>query len=228
VAVAPATRHLGLDLGGTNIKWVVLEHEAYEWRVLDRGRQPTPDGGPPAVLARMAAMGKDAMAAWSRISSVGIGVPGLYYPESGATRFLVNMEGDWDGAPVQPYVGRSLGVPAVLINDARAFGLAELRLGAGRGASSMVGFVLGTGVGAVIAVDGDVHQGHDGTAGELGHMTIDPAGPSCNCGNNGCLEAFVRADRLAEACGTNTAAEAEERARAGDTRAREGLDRVAR
>jgi glucokinase len=91
-----------------------------------------------------------------------------------------------------------------------------------------VGFVLGTGVGAVIAVDGDVHQGHDGTAGELGHMTIDPDGPSCNCGNNGCLEAFVRADRLAEACGTDTAAEAEERARAGDARASEGLARVAR
>ena len=60
----------------------------------------------------------------------------------------------------------------------------------------------------MIAVDGKVHQGHDGTAGEVGHQTIDPDGPSCNCGNHGCLEAFARADRIAEACGTATAEEA--------------------
>ena len=94
-------------------------------------------------------------------------------------------------------VGDALGVPAALINDARAFGLAELRLGAGRGASSMVGLTLGTGVGGVIAVDGRVHQGHDGTAGEIGHQTIEPDGPWCGCGNRGCLEAFARADQIA-------------------------------
>ena len=90
----------------------------------------------------------------------------------------------------------------------------------------MVGFTLGTGVGGVIAIDGKVHQGHDGTAGELGHQTIDPDGPSCNCGNHGCLEAFARADRIAEACGTATAEEAVERARNGDAAALAGLRRV--
>jgi len=125
-------------------------------------------------------------------------------------------------------VAAALGVPVALINDARAFGLAELRLGAGRGASSMVGLTLGTGIGGVIAVDGKVHQGHEGTAGEIGHQTIDPDGPSCNCGNHGCLEAFARADRIAEACGTATAAEAVERARAGDQAAIDGLERVGR
>jgi len=121
-----------------------------------------------------------------------------------------------------------LGLPVALINDARAFGLAELRLGAGRGASSLVGLTLGTGVGGVIAVDGKVHQGHDGTAGEIGHQTIDPDGPDCNCGNHGCLEAFARADRLAEACGTATAEDAVERARNGDAAALEGLRRIGR
>ena len=101
-------------------------------------------------------------------------MPGLYDPATGTTRFLVNVPGDWAGRPVAGPVGAALGLPAVLINDARAFGLAELRLGAGRGASSMVGLTLGTGVGGVIAVDGRVHQGHDGTAGELGHQTIEP------------------------------------------------------
>ena len=92
----------------------------------------------------------------------------------------------------------------------------------------MVGLTLGTGVGGVIAVDGRVHQGHDGTAGEVGHQTIDPDGPSCGCGNYGCLEAFARADRLAEACGTATAEEAVTKARAGDERALAGLARVGR
>jgi glucokinase len=140
----------------------------------------------------------------------------------------VNVPGPWDGYPVAGPVGQALGVPVALINDARAFGLAELRLGAARGATSMVGLTLGTGVGGVIAVDGKVHQGHDGTAGEVGHQTIDPDGPSCNCGNHGCLEAFCRADRIAEACGTATAEEAVERARGGDAAALEGLRRVGR
>ena len=137
------------------------------------------------------------MAAWPGVVSAGVGVPGLYDPEAGTTRFLVNVPGAWAGRPVAGPVAARLGVPAFLINDARAFGLAELRLGAGRGAGSMVGLTLGTGVGGVIAVDGRVHQGHDGTAGEVGHQTIDPDGPPCGCGNHGCLEAFARADRIA-------------------------------
>jgi glucokinase len=125
-------------------------------------------------------------------------------------------------------VSAATGLPAFLVNDARAFGLAELRLGAGRGASTMAGLTLGTGVGGVIAVDGRVHQGHDGTAGELGHQTIEPDGPPCGCGNRGCLEALARADRIALACGTSTAEAAVAAARAGDQRAIEGLRVIGR
>ena len=125
--------------------------------------------------------------------------------------------------PVAGPVARRSALPAFLINDARAFGLAELRLGAGRGASSMVGLTLGTGVGGVIADRRPGPPGHDGTAGELGHQTIDPDGPWCGCGNRGCLEAFARADQIAAACGTATAEEAVARGpgrrRAGDSRA---------
>jgi glucokinase len=119
-------------------------------------------------------------------------------------------------------------LPTTLINDARAFGLAELRLGAARGASTMVGLTLGTGVGGVVAIHGRVHLGHDDTAGEVGHQTIDPDGPVCRCGNRGCLEALARADRLAEACGTTTVDEAVARARAGDPRALDGFAAVGR
>jgi glucokinase len=224
-----ATRHLGLDLGGTNIKWVVVEHDGGDWRVLERDRVATPRAeGPDAVVPRLAAVGAEAIAHSPGVASVGIGVPGLYDPVAGTTRFLVNFPGSWDGTPMAGPIGDALGLRAFLINDARAFGLAELRLGAGRGASSMIGLTLGTGVGGVIVVDGHVHQGHDGTAGEIGHQTIEPDGPWCNCGNRGCLEAFVRADRIAEACGTVTAEEAVARARAGDVRATEGLAEVAR
>lgn len=225
----PASRHLGLDLGGTNIKWAVVERDGDEWRTLDHDHVATPArGGPREVVAELARVGKEAVAKWPGVESVGVGVPGLYYPASGATRFLINVPGDWDGVPVAAEVGGALGLPAHLINDARAFGLAELRLGAGRGARSMVGLTLGTGIGGVICIDGDVVQGHDGTAGELGHQTIDPDGPPCHCGNNGCLEAFTRADRLAAACGTATAEEAVERAHAGDEAALAGLAVVGR
>jgi glucokinase len=222
-------RHLGLDLGGTNIKVVVLEHDADGWRVLHRDQVATPAAdGPDRVVARLAEVGAEAIGRCPGVSSVGIGIPGLYDPVAGTTRFLVNIPGAWAGHPVAGPVAQALACPAALINDARAFGLAELRLGAARGAASMVGLTLGTGVGGVIAIDGRVHQGHDGTGGELGHQTLDPEGPTCGCGNRGCLEAYARADRIAEACGAATVEEAMARARSGDVEALSGFERVGR
>ncbi len=229
--------HLGIDLGVTNLKWAALEWaqgdqaagDTGDWRTVDRGQIPTDAGeGPDAVVGRLAGIGRMALERWPAILSVGIGVPGLYDPIAGTTRFLVNMPGDWAGRPVAAPVEAALGVPVALINDARAFGLAELRLGAGRGVGSLIGLTLGTGVGGVVAVDGHVLEGHDGTAGELGHQTIDPDGPWCNCGNRGCLEAYARADQIAAACGTATVEAAATAARAGDERALAGLAEVGR
>lgn len=223
------SRHLGLDLGATNTKWVVAERSRGDWRTTDRGTVRTVAAdGPAGVVAMLVHVGRRAIEAWPDVSSVGIGVPGLYDPAAGATRFLVNMPGDWDGVAVAPPVAAALGLPTALINDARAFGLAELRLGAGRGVGTIVGLTLGTGVGGVIAIDGRVHQGHDGTAGEVGHQTIDPDGPWCGCGNRGCLEAYARADQIAAACGTATAEEAVRAAERGEARAIEGLAQIGR
>ena len=202
-----ATRHLGLDLGATNLKWAVVEHADGAWTTVARDQVPTrvladPAGVPAMVVGQLGEVARGAIASWGPVASVGIGVPGLYDPVAGSTRFLPNIPGPWAGQPVAGPVAEATGVPAFLINDARAFGLAELRLGAGRGASSMVGLTLGTGVGGVFAVDGRVNLGHDGTAGELGHQTIDPDGPWCTCGNRGCMEAYARADQIAAACGT--------------------------
>ncbi len=223
------TRHLGLDLGATNLMWAVVARDGDAWEALDRGQVPTDiAGGPDAVVAQLASVGRAAIERWPGVATAGIGVPGLYDPADGSTRFLVNVPGEWAGRPVAAPVGAAIGVPTVLVNDARAFGLAELRLGAGRGARSIVGLTLGTGIGGVVAIDGTVIQGHDGTAGELGHQTIDPNGPMCGCGNRGCLEAHARADRIAAACGTETAEAAVEAARAGDARAVAGLEEIGR
>ena len=229
----PGTRHVGLDMGATNLKWAVVEHADGTWSTLAHGQVPTrlvpdPEAVPDAVVAQLAEVAVAAIAAWGPVVSVGVGIAGLYDPIAGTARFLPNVPGPWAGHPVAGPVARAAGVPVFLVNDARAFGLAELRLGAGRGASSMVGLTLGTGVGGVIAVGGRVHQGHDGTAGELGHQTIDPDGPWCGCGNRGCVEAYARADQIAAACGTATAEEAVRAAQAGDAQARAGLADVGR
>jgi glucokinase len=218
-----SSAHLGLDLGGTNVKWVVVATHDQGWHVLDRGGLPTPEGEPDAIVSRLAALAGEAVVRCPGVSTVGVGVPGLYDPATGMTRFLPNLRGDWAGRPVAATVGDAVGLPAHLINDARAFGLAELRLGAGREVASMLGLTLGTGVGGVVALDGNVLQGHDGTAGEIGHQTIEPDGPWCGCGNRGCLESFVRADQIAAAAGAPSAEAAISRARAGDVRAQAGI-----
>jgi glucokinase len=178
-------RNLGLDLGGTRIKWVVLENGEVTLRGEAETRAPE---GPDAVIERLIAAGRDA----GHVDTVGIGVPGLFDDATGSTTFLVNVPGDWDGRPVAGPVGDALGAPARLINDARAFALAEWTLGAARGCDTAAFFVVGTGVGGGVVVGGAPHEGREGRAGELGHFTIHPDGPPCNCGNNGCVEAFVR------------------------------------
>jgi glucokinase len=229
----PTGRHLGLDLGATNLKWAVVEHGGGSWSTLAHDQVPTrivldPDAVPAAIVAQLAEVAAATIDAWGPVASIGVGVPGVYDPETGCTIFLPNIPGQWQGRPVAGPISAALDLPAFLINDARAFGLAELRLGAGRGASSMVGLTLGTGVGGVIAIDGRVYLGHDGTAGEVGHQTVDPDGPLCNCGNRGCVEVFARADAIAAACGTSSVEEAVRAATDGDARALDGLARVGR
>jgi glucokinase len=226
---ALTSRHLGLDLGGTNVKWVVVESGPRGTRTVANGKAATnTSDGPAGVVDQLAALGRSAAAGVGDVASVGVGVPGLHDPATGRTRFLPNIPGDWAGVPVVDRVRAAIGVPTVLINDARAFALAELRLGAGRGARSLIGITLGTGVGGGVVIDGNVHFGHDGTAGEIGHQTILPDGPLCGCGNRGCLEALCRASAISQACGCASVEEAVTRAREGDDRARAGFALVGR
>src|SRR5215213_11422068 len=87
-----ATRHLGLDLGGTNLKWTVVAHDAGAWRVLGRGRVKTRvKDGPAAIVDQLGETGRSAMHLWPGVSTVGVGIPGLYDPRTGRNRFLVNI-----------------------------------------------------------------------------------------------------------------------------------------
>jgi glucokinase len=221
--ISAVARHLGLDLGGTNLKWAVIEGGAAP-RLVKTGRVRTDtQDGEQSVLRQMVAVAAGVAGEYAGIESVGVGMPGVLDPEAGVTRFIPNIPGHWDGLPVIAEMTRAVKMPARLVNDARAFALAEHGLGAGRGATSMLGITLGTGVGGGLILDGKLYLGHDGTAGEFGHQTIVPDGPPCGCGNHGCLEAFARADAIAAACGQPDVEQSVAAAHAGDLRAQQGL-----
>ncbi len=223
------SRHLGLDLGGTNLKWAVVERSNGDVRTLATGAVATrTDHGSGGVVEQLAEVGTAAIRQVGAVVSAGVGVPGLIDPATGITHLIPNIPGDWSGVAVASPVSRAIAVPTHLVNDARAFTLAELLLGAGRGARTMLGITLGTGIGGGVVIDGRLYLGHDGTAGEFGHQTILPDGPVCGCGNRGCLEVLTQAAAIVAICGQATVEEAVQAARTGDERARAGLEQVGR
>jgi glucokinase len=224
-----STRHLGLDLGGTLLKWAVVESTDGRWDRLATGLVPTRlDAGADGLVAQLEETAAAATADWGPVATVGLGIPGRYDAAGGRVILTPNIPVRWAGTPVVERLQPVVHAPVHLLNDARAFTLAELRLGAGRGAQTLVGMTLGTGVGGGIAIRGELYLGHDGAAGEIGHQTIDPDGPLCNCGNRGCVEAFARADVIAATCGTSSVEAAVRAAAGGDARALDGLAQVGR
>jgi glucokinase len=214
--------HLGLDLGGTNVKAAVLDGS----RVLAVESCPTDAvDGPDAVLERVAALGRSVSAPFGEPVSAALALPGHFDAARGTGSLLPNLLGDWDGRPIAGQVGAALGVPVALVNDVRALTLAELRLGAGRGARDLVCIALGTGVGGGVVIGGRLHLGL-GHAGEIGHTTVDPDGPLCGCGNRGCLDRMASAQSIAAAAGRPDVAEAASAARAGDGVARAAFARA--
>jgi glucokinase len=191
---------IGVDLGGTKIAASVVD--VGSGALAARQLIPTEaHAGPDAVLARMGelilSVGRAAGLAPEQIGAVGVGVPGPFDQATGQTIFLPNLAGLWRGVRVRDGLRRTFDRPIWLINDARAFVLAEATFGAGRGANTVVGLTIGTGIGGGIAIGGRLHLGIDGTAGEVGHMTIDPQGMPCGCGNRGCLETFASGPSIA-------------------------------
>jgi glucokinase len=211
-------RALGLDLGGTNVKLALLEDG--ELAATDQAPTLSEDGGPAAVLARMVELGRRV----GPVDSVGAAFPGLVDAD-GAALLLPNLHGDWVGTPLRRNLADGFGQAVALINDGHAFTLAEARLGAARGAGDVICVVCGTGVGGGLVLGGQLHLGIEDRAGEIGHHTVEPDGPLCNCGNRGCLELTAGARAIARAAGRPSFDAAVEAARAGD---RTALDALAR
>jgi glucokinase len=210
--------HLGLDLGGTNIKVAVLSLVDGDYEVVSTASAETnARAGPEGVTANLIEAGRSALDE-SPAATLGLGVPGHFEPTTGHVLLFPNLPGDWNGFPLRPRIEDALGVDTWMVNDARAFTLAEGTIGAGKGCKTVACITLGTGVGGGLMIDGRLHTGAFGVAGELGHQTVLPDGPLCGCGNRGCVEALVRADVLASNAGRRTAVEVFEGARQGDNR----------
>lgn len=218
-AAATGRRIVGLDLGGTNIKRVVVEVDGDgRVAVIASDINPTPShGGPAEVCARLLELFADAAGEHAGVAALGLGLPGTFNAQ-GEGEVLPNLPGDWVGFPVAATVREGVPVPVRLINDARACTLAEATIGAAAGCSTVVCMTLGTGIGGGIVIDGRLHEGRWGIAGEIGHQTVKADGPRCGCGNLGCIEAVARASEVARLGGRSTAAEVYAGAAAGDPR----------
>jgi glucokinase len=182
----------GVDLGGTKIQAVVVGRGA---RVLGAARRETPvQGGPEAVATEIARAVRDAGAAagvdTAALAGVGIGAPGSIDAEAGTVLQVPNVEGLDEPFALAPAVGAALGLPTALGNDVNVAVEAERRFGAGRGLRSFLGVFWGTGVGGGLVVDGRLLVGR-GSAGEIGHVCAKPGGRRCNCGLEGCVEAYA-------------------------------------
>jgi glucokinase len=221
-------RYLGIDVGGTNSKLAVVEaSDGDRPELLATVTLPTGAGDPGEVIGRLAEAGARLVAGHGPVAAAGVGVPGLFDEASGRAVFLPNLPPAWAGREVAgPLAGR-LGVPVALINDARSFTLAESRMGAAAGCSTVICLTLGTGVGGGVVVDGRLRFGPHGRAGELGHQVIDPAGPPCGCGNRGCVEAFAAGAALSRLGGQPSPQAVFAAAAAGDERARAAVEAVA-
>lgn len=198
-------RWLGVDIGGTNTKCVVVSITDGEvTEMVDLGSVPTVnDAGPAGVQRGTAELITAHLATQIPIAGIGVAVPGTLDVDTGITGVLPNIPGDWMGFPLGDGLATALGRPISLVNDARAFALAEATAGAARGLSTVVCLTLGTGIGGGVVIDGRLHSGHTGMAGEIGHQVLDPSpdAPLCGCGGRGCLEVLAQAEALCELAG---------------------------
>jgi glucokinase len=184
---------IGVDLGGTNLRIAAVNQQG--------------DLMEKVTLGTRVALGKDhvigemcdairVLASKYRgagvLQGIGIGVPGIIDLKTGRLRESPNLPG-WAETPVRDEIERLLGTRVILENDANVAALGEKWLGAARDVEDMAMLTLGTGVGGGIVLKGRIWHGMTGMAGEFGHMTVEPEGPPCGCGNRGCVEQYASA-----------------------------------
>jgi len=207
---------IGIDLGGTAIK---LGRFSREGTCLQALTVDTPQPAvPEAVLDAIVGAIAQLQAAGPAIA-LGVGTPGPSDATGRIAKVAINLSG-WHNVPLADWLEAKTGLPAVLANDANCAGLGEAWLGAGRNFRNLILLTLGTGVGGAIILDGELFVGHQGAAGELGLLSLNPDGPPCNSGNSGSLEQYCSIGAIRRATGRDPA-ELGAMARAGDATALE-------
>lgn len=199
---------IGVDLGGTQIRTAVLRGATLLSRIsILTGANTQPD----SVLPRMYEAIQEALdkadVSLGQIAGIGVAAPGPLDSNRGIVFSPPNLPG-WDGIPLRDLLAERFQTSIYVDNDANVAGLGEYMFGAGQGSRNIVYMTVSTGIGGGVIADGKLLRGANGTAGELGHMTIDWHGERCTCGNIGCLEYI--------ASGTSIARRANEAIQAGE------------
>lgn len=188
---------IGVDIGGTTVKigFFSLEGEMIDKYEIttnkeNKGKQIIPD------IARSIKDKAESLAIEKQsLIGIGVGAPGFIIGELGLVEEGVNI--GWKNVNVSKELQQLTGLSVFLENDANVAALGENWKGSGNQARNFVAITLGTGVGGGIIANGQLLSGVNGTAGEIGHITVDPNGYPCNCGRNGCLETIVSATGIA-------------------------------
>ena len=213
----------GIDLGGTQVRVALARSDG---NVIASIKTKTPSLGTPQAMVDWAAAEIDRHRGREKVRSITIAAPGPIDIKRGVLVNPPNLPG-WRNVPLAAMLAQATGAKVHLANDADMAGLGEFHHGAGRGTRNMVYITWSTGIGGGLIIDGKLHRGGHGTAGEVGHMIIDPNGPLDACGQRGCLEAFIGGANIARETG-HTAAELFAAAAQGNRQARMMVERAAR
>lgn len=187
---------IGVDLGGTNLRIAAV---AVDGQLLQKISLPTKTAlGPVHVVTEMCNAILHLSAkhqAEGKLLGAGVGFPGLIDMQTGVMCKSANLPG-FENYPVRAEIERRLQAPVVLENDGRVAALGEQWLGAARGIQNVAVITLGTGIGSGIILGGKIWHGMNGMAGEFGHVTVEPEGVPCGCGNRGCAERYASASAI--------------------------------
>jgi glucokinase len=187
---------VAVDLGGTNLRAALFTDETPP--PLKISKQPTPASeGVEAVIKSLIATIEEVMMEDQQPACIGIGAPGPLDPSRGVIIEAPNLPG-WENIALAEKIERHFEIPVILGNDANLAALGEWRHGAGHGAANLIYLTISTGIGGGIIINNQLLLGEQGVGAELGHVTIDPAGPICSCGQPGHIEAVASGTALAE------------------------------
>jgi glucokinase len=182
---------IGVDIGGTKIAAGVVTAAGH---ILDRTRLPTPPDDESATLAALFAVVEGLRARDPGVAAIGLGAAGLVEWPGGNARWAPHNS--YRRMELRRLLHERTGLPTTVDNDANAAAWAEARFGAGAGGGDLVLVTVGTGIGGGLVLEGRLHHGEHGFAGELGHLIVAPDGDRCACGNLGCLEAMASGSTL--------------------------------